>query len=59
MTKTQMLNYAALVDDVVSTLCDTLDFEEGDKTDQDLNALTELAMALRQAAGERNEPTRN
>lgn len=52
MTTTQMLNYAALVDDVVSTLCDTLDFEEGDKTDQDLNALTELAMALRQAAGE-------
>jgi hypothetical protein len=50
MNKQQLTDAATLIDRVVSSLCDLLDFEEGDSTDKDLNALAEVAMRLREMA---------
>lgn len=50
MEKAELFHKASEVDRIVSTLCDILDFEEGDDTDRDLNMLTEVAMLLRTMA---------
>ena len=52
MTKDQMRNAAELIENVVSSLCDVLDFYEGDSTDETLNQLLGVAMMLRGAGQE-------
>lgn len=47
MDKAELFHKAAEVDRIVATLCDILDFEEGDDTDRDLTTLAEVAMLLR------------
>ena len=50
MDKQALISSAELIDRVVSSLCDMLDFEEGDSTDKDLTALAEVALHLREMA---------
>lgn len=50
MNQTECLEAATLIDRVVASLCDLLEFEEGDTTDQDLTALATVAMRLREQA---------
>ena len=52
MTKDQMRDAANLIDSTVSSLCDVLDFEEGDSTDETLDRLLDVAVMLRRAIAE-------
>lgn len=48
--QSQAARDAEVIDSAVSSLCDTIDFEEGDATDVALNELTAIAMRLRALA---------